>query len=52
MTEGWAQLVAWGPGIPDGIYCPEHARAIEAIEADIGEDQAKASRPRKRRPSR
>jgi hypothetical protein len=34
-SEGWASLVAWGPGIPDGMYCPEHAAAIEACHDEI-----------------
>ena len=35
--EGWAYLANWGPGIPDGFYCGEHAAAIDAVESEISE---------------
>jgi hypothetical protein len=52
FSEGWAELVAWGPGIPDGLYCKEYTAAIEAIEADIGAEYDRLRRPRgtRRRP--
>ena len=40
-TDGWSNLSTWGPHIPDGFYCKEHADAIEAIDAEGGlEDSA------------
>jgi hypothetical protein len=27
--EGWSWLADWPPPISDGLYCPDHARAIE-----------------------
>lgn len=30
FADGWADLGAWGPGVPDGMYCPQHAAALEA----------------------
>lgn len=30
-SSGWAFLTAWGPGIEDGFYCPQHAAALEAL---------------------
>jgi hypothetical protein len=35
-TDGWAGLASWGPGIPDGFYCKQHAAAIDAAD-DAGE---------------
>jgi hypothetical protein len=29
FADGWVDLAGWGPGVPDGRYCPEHAAAIE-----------------------
>lgn len=28
---GWVHLSAWGPGVPDGLYCQPHADALEAL---------------------
>jgi hypothetical protein len=42
--DGWHSLVGWGPGIPDGWYCPQHAAAIDAVEADIAEIHERRSR--------
>jgi hypothetical protein len=36
ITDGWAILADWGPGIPDGYYCPAHANAIEKVDEDGG----------------
>lgn len=33
-TDGWSNLCAWGPGIPDGFYCKPHADALEAMLMD------------------
>ena len=41
-ADGWAALVGWGPGLHDGLYCPEHAAAIEAIEPEIRDKQERA----------
>jgi hypothetical protein len=35
--QGWSYLTDWGPGVPDGYYCPEHKEAIEAIHHEIAE---------------
>lgn len=35
---GWVWLAEWGPGIPDGFYCPDHAAAIEAVREQGGLD--------------
>lgn len=44
VSDRWRWLQDWGPGIPDGYYCPDHAHAIEAIVDDIAKEQAKAKR--------
>jgi hypothetical protein len=31
-TDGWASLMGWGAGIPDGWYCKPHADAIDALD--------------------
>ena len=28
--NGWVYCAHWGPGFPDGWYCPMHAAALEA----------------------
>jgi hypothetical protein len=38
FTDGWADLAGWGPGVPDGLYCPEHAAALEAVLEEGGFD--------------
>lgn len=38
-ADGWTRLSDYGPGVPDGLYCPEHADAIEAILPDITVEQ-------------
>jgi hypothetical protein len=30
-ADGWAHLMLWGPGVPDGFYCKPHADAIDAV---------------------
>jgi hypothetical protein len=32
--DGWADLFQWGSGVPDGWYCPKHAKAIDQLEED------------------
>jgi hypothetical protein len=42
-TDGWANLSAWGPGIPDGWYCGPHADAIERVRGfDDPQDQRRS----------
>ena len=36
--EGWSYLYKYGPGIPDGLHCKEHADAIEAVLMEGGLD--------------
>jgi hypothetical protein len=36
--KGWSYLVDWGPGIQDGLYCKEHADALEAVLMQGGLD--------------
>lgn len=36
--DGWTYLADRGHGIRDGIYCPAHAAAIEAVESEGGLD--------------
>jgi hypothetical protein len=33
FTDGWAAMggSGWPPGLPDGLYCPAHAEAIEQL---------------------
>jgi hypothetical protein len=50
FADGWADLGGWGPGVPDGMYCPEHAAALEAIHWDILDEQERAGPRRKRDP--
>jgi hypothetical protein len=35
-TDGWANLVSWGPAVQDGFYCQPHAEALEAVLMDGG----------------
>jgi hypothetical protein len=37
-VDGWPYLESWGPGIPDGYYCPAHADAIERLEGADEQD--------------
>jgi hypothetical protein len=37
--DGWTYLSDYGPGIKDGIYCPAHAAAIEAVRSEGGLDE-------------
>jgi hypothetical protein len=34
LDDGWAWLEQWGPGIKDGIYCPAHVAALDAMLED------------------
>jgi hypothetical protein len=36
--DKWSYLLAWGPGVPDGHYCPKHAKAIEEAESELDFD--------------
>jgi hypothetical protein len=29
--KGWAWLDDWGPGVPTGMYCEEHAEALNQM---------------------
>ena len=48
--SGWTWLVAWGPGVRDGVYCETHARALEALH--LSGELRQAQRPPTRRPRR
>jgi hypothetical protein len=46
--DGWTQITGWR-GVKSGVYCPNHAAALEAVcteggiedpENDLGEDTA------------
>jgi hypothetical protein len=52
-ADGWAGLARWGPGVPDGRYCPEHAAALEAIESEVRYEQERVGLSgKKRKPER
>jgi hypothetical protein len=34
-ADGWTYLTDW-PGVKDGLYCPAHAAALEAILIEGG----------------
>ena len=38
FADGWADLAGWGSGVPDGLYCREHADALEAVHEAGGLD--------------
>ena len=46
--EGWTYLAGWGPGVPDGMYCQEHADALEELHlsGELEEEQQRATRSR------
>jgi hypothetical protein len=35
-TDGWTWFQALPSGLPDGLYCPAHSAAIEAIISEGG----------------
>jgi hypothetical protein len=49
FSDGWSYLSGWGPGVPDGDYCPGHVAAIEAIKPDIRAENERATTPKGRR---
>jgi len=52
LGDGWSSISDWGPGVPDGLYCREHAAALEAALPEIMEEQAKQSTEEKVKPAK
>jgi hypothetical protein len=50
FADRWADLAGWGPGVPDGLYCREHAAAIEACHDDIIAEQERLAPTHGRNP--
>ena len=38
--DGWSAFGEWGRGINDGLYCPLHVEALEALLLDGAFDDA------------
>ena len=47
--DDFAYLAGWGPGVPDGYYCREHADALEVIACEDIAENARTAKPKKRR---